>query len=185
MGQPARSIKPRPVPKGKPAQYMPADIKGNRMYKVTWSASKAIYAVWGAVFSFTQNIHTAMIGLLICIIIDTVTGFIAAPYRGQLRESARLSRVVMKIITYFVAAIALHVTEMMVLPTYVAGTIELARMAFTVFCALEIYSILENLRDITGLRAFDILTMNFKHKVEESVGVIVPKVRKKRHNGRV
>lgn len=185
MGQPARSIKPRPVPKGKPARYMPMDIEGNRMYRVTWTASKAIYAVWGAIFSFTQNIHTAMIGLLICIIIDTLTGFVAAPYRGQLRESAKLSRVVMKIITYFVAAIALHVTEMMVLPTYVAGTIELARMAFTVFCALEIYSILENLRDITGLRAFDILTMNFKHKVEESVGVIVPKVRKKRHNGRV
>lgn len=126
------------------------------MYKVTWSSSKAIYAVWGAIFSFTQNIHSAMIGLLLCIAIDTITGFIAAPYRGQIRESAKLSRVVMKIITYFVAAITLHVAEMMVLPTYVAGTIELSRMAFTVFCALEIYSIIENLRDITGLRAFDI-----------------------------
>lgn len=145
------------------------------MYKVTWSSSKAIYAVWGAIFSFTQNIHSAMIGLLLCITIDTITGFIAAPYRGQLRESAKLSRVVMKIITYFVAAITLHVAEMMVLPTYIAGTIELSRMAFTVFCALEIYSIIENLRDITGLKAFDILTMNFKKKVEESTGLEIPK----------
>lgn len=153
------------------------------MYKITWSSSKAIYAVWGAIFSFTQNIHTAMIGLLLCIIIDTLTGFIAAPYRGQLRESAKLSRVVLKIITYFVAAITLHVAEMMVLPTYVAGTLELSRMAFTVFCALEIYSILENLRDITKLRAFDILTMNFKKKVEESVGVNIPKPREKGKNG--
>lgn len=150
------------------------------MYKVTWSSSKAIYAVWGAIFSFTQNIHSAMIGLLLCIATDTITGFIAAPYRGQIRESAKLSRVVMKIITYFVAAITLHVAEMMVLPTYVAGTIELSRMAFTVFCALEIYSIIENLRDITGLRAFDILTMNFKKKVEESIGVEIPKQRKKK-----
>lgn len=153
------------------------------MYKVTWTSSKVIYAVWGAIFSFTQNIHTAMIGLLLCIVIDTLTGFIAAPYRGQLRESAKLSRVVMKIITYFVAAITLHVAEMMVLPTYVAGTLELSRMAFTVFCALEIYSILENLRDITKLRAFDILTMNFKKKVEESVGVNIPKPREKGKNG--
>lgn len=152
------------------------------MYKITWSSSKAIYAVWGAIFSFTQNIHTAMIGLLLCIIIDTLTGFIAAPYRGQLRESAKLSRVVLKIITYFVAAITLHVAEMMVLPTYVAGTLELSRMAFSVFCALEIYSILENLRDITKLRAFDILTMNFKKKVEESVGVNIPKPREKGKN---
>lgn len=154
------------------------------MYKITWSSSKAIYAVWGAIFSFTQNIHTAMIGLLLCIVIDTLTGFIAAPYRGQLRESAKLSRVVLKIITYFVAAITLHVAEMMVLPTYVAGTLELSRMAFSVFCALEIYSILENLRDITKLRAFDILTMNFKKKVEESVGVNIPKPREKGKDGK-
>jgi len=144
------------------------------VYKVTWTSSKAFYAIWGAIFSFTQNIHSAMIGLLICITIDTITGFIAAPYRNQRRESSKLSKVVLKIITYFVAAIALHVTEMMVLPTYVAGTLELSRMAFTVFCALEIYSTIENLRDITGLRAFDILTMNFKKKVEESTGIEIP-----------
>lgn len=145
------------------------------MYKVTWTSSKAVYAVGGAIFSFTQNIHTAMIGLLLCIAIDTLTGFIAAPYRGQRRESSKLSRLVLKIITYFIAAITLHVAEMMVLPTYLAGTIELARLAFTVFCALEIYSILENLRDITRLKAFDILTFNFKKKIEESTGLEIPK----------
>lgn len=144
------------------------------MYKVTWSSSKVIYAVWGALVSFTQNIQTAMLGLLLCIVIDTLTGFIAAPYRQQRRESSKLSRVVLKIITYFVSAISLHIAEMMVLPTYIAGTLELSRMAFTVFSMLEIYSILENLRDITGLRAFEILTLNFKKKVEESTGIEVP-----------
>ena len=149
------------------------------MYKVTWTSSKLWYSVGGAMFSFTQNIHSAMIGLLICMAIDTITGFIAAPYRGQRRESTKLSKLVLKIITYFTAAITLHVAEMMVLPTYVAGTIELSRMAFTVFCALEIYSTMENLRDITGLRAFDLITLNFKKKVEESVGVEIPKGEKK------
>lgn len=150
------------------------------MYRVTWSSSKAIYAVGGAVFSFTQNIHSAMIGLLICMAIDTITGLIAAPYRGQMRESAKLSRLVLKTITYFTAAIMLHIAENMVLPTYVAGTLELSRMAFSIFCVLEIYSVLENLRDITGLRAFDILTLNFKKKIEESVGVKVPKQKRKK-----
>ena len=128
--------------------------------------------------SFTQDIHSAMVGLLLCIIIDTLTGFIAAPYRNQKRESAKLSRVVLKVITYFLCAITLHIAEMMVLPSYFAGTLELSRMAFTVFCALEIFSIIENLRDITGLRAFDILTMNFKKKVEETTGVKVPNKKK-------
>lgn len=150
------------------------------MYKVTWTSSKAIYAVWGAIISFTQNIHGAMLGLLLCMAIDTITGFWAAPYRGQIRESAKLSRVVMKVITYFAAAIMLHIAEMMVLPTYIAGTLELARMAMTIFCALEIYSTCENLRDITGLRAFDIITLNFKKKIEESVGVEIPKTRKRK-----
>lgn len=150
------------------------------MYKVTWTSSKALYAVWGAIFSFTQNIHSAMIGLLICMAIDTITGFIAAPYRGQIRESAKLSRFVIKIITYFAASITLHIAEMMILPTYVAGTLELSRMAMTIFSALEIYSTCENLRDITGLKAFDILTMNFKKKVEESVGINIPKQKKRK-----
>ena len=149
------------------------------MYKVTWSSSKAMYALGGAIMSFTQNIHSAMIGLLICIAIDTITGLIAAPYRGQRRESAKLSKVVLKIITYFLAAISLHVAENMVLPTYIAGTLELSRMAFTVFCVLEIYSIFENLRDITGFRAFEILTLNFQKKIEESVGVEIPNEKKK------
>lgn len=149
-----------------------------KLYRVTWSSSKAFYAVWGAVFSFTQNIHSAMIGLLICICIDTITGMWAAPYRGQIRESAKLSRLVTKIITYFVAAISLHIAEMMILPTYIAGTLELSRMAMTVFAVLEIYSVLENLRDITGLRVFEVLTLNFKNKVEESTGIQVPRGKK-------
>lgn len=149
------------------------------MYKVSWTASKAFYAIWGAILSFTQSIHGAMLGLLLCMAIDTLTGFWAAPYRGQIRESSKLSRVVMKIITYFAAAIMLHIAEMLVLPTYVAGTLELARMAMTIFCALEIYSTCENLYSITGLKAFRILTLNFKKKVEDSVGVKIPTKRKK------
>lgn len=149
------------------------------MYKTAWTFNKGIYAISGAILSFTQNIHSAMIGLLICIGIDTVTGLIAAPYRGQIRESSKLSKVVLKIITYFISAISLHVAENMVLPTYVAGTLELSRMAFTVFCVLEVYSIFENLRDITGFRAFEILTLNFQKKIEESVGVEIPNEKKK------
>jgi phage-related holin len=145
------------------------------MYKVTWTSSKAFYAVWGAIFSFTQNIHSAMIGLLICMVIDTITGFIAAPYRGQLRDSARLSRVVKKIITYFTAAITLHIAEMMILPTYIAGTLELARMAFSVFSILEIYSICENLYDWTGLPIFRTITQMSLKKIGNSIGLDLDK----------
>ena len=89
----------------------------------------------------------------------------------MMRESLRLRKLVPKIITYFTAAIALHICEHMIMPTYLHGQLELARMAFTVFSAIEIYSILENLRDITGLHAFDLLTMNFRRHLEEKTGI--------------
>ena len=62
----------------------------------------------------------------------------------------------------------MHIGEYMVLPTYLRGTMELSRMAFTVFSGIEIYSILENLYDITHLRALRILTMNFGKKMGDS-----------------
>lgn len=147
------------------------------MYKITWTFPKAFYAVWGAVISFTQDIHSAMLGLLICIAVDTITGFIAAPHRldehgkPQIRSSLGLKRLVPKVITYFTAAIVMHICEYLILPTYLQGTLELSRMAFTVFSAIEIYSIIENLRDITHLRALDILTFNFRKQLEEKTGI--------------
>ena len=147
------------------------------MYKIAWTPPKVFYSVTGAVLSFTQDIHSAMLGLLICVAIDTATGFIAAPYRKnekgepQIRSSLGLKKVVPKIITYFTAAIVMHICEFLVLPTYLQGTLELSRMAFTVFSAIEIYSILENLRDITKLRALDILTFNFQKQLEEKTGI--------------
>ena len=155
------------------------------MYKITWTFPKVFYAIWGAIVSFTQDIHSAMLGLLMCIMIDTLTGFLAAPHRKdvngnpQLRDSLHLKRLVPKIITYFTAAIVMHICEYLVLPTYLQGTLELSRMAFTVFSWIEVYSILENLRDITHLRAFDILTMNFKKKMEEKTGLKVGKKNEK------
>ena len=66
------------------------------MYRIGWTTQKALYAAWGALVSFTQEVHTAMLGLVICILADTITGFIAAPYRGEIRKSAKLSNVVKK-----------------------------------------------------------------------------------------
>lgn len=141
------------------------------MYKIAWTSQKAFYAAWGALVSFTQEVHTAMLGLLICIVFDTVTGFIAAPHRGEIRKSAKLSNVVKKIITYFSSALLLLIVEKMVFPTYVGSGMELARMAFGAFAMIEVYSCAENLRDITKLRIFEVITqMSFK-RIQEKTGI--------------
>lgn len=150
------------------------------MYRVAWTSQKGLWALFGAIISFTEEVHTAMLGLVICVIFDTVTGFIAAPYRGQIRNSARLSNVVKKIITYFASALLLLVVEKLVFPTYISDGMQLARMAFGAFALIEVYSVAENLRDITGLRIFEVITQFSLKKFKEKTGMdIKPKKRGK------
>lgn len=146
------------------------------MYKITWTLPKVIYSVGGAIASFTYSIQSAMCGLLVCLAADTITGLIAAPYRGQKRNSNALRRVVPKLISYLSAGLLAHVCEMLIFPQWVLSSvpIELGRIVFTVFAVNETMSCFENMKDITGLRIFDILTLNFKKHVEEKVGIKLP-----------
>ncbi len=148
------------------------------MYTINWSMQKIVYATFGALVSFTADVHTAMLGLLICIVVDTITGFIAAPYRGERRESRKLNNLVKKIITYFSAALLLLVVEKLVFPTYLVNEIQLARIAFMVFSMLEVYSCAENARDITGLRIFEIITQLSVRKIQEKTGIDIGAVAK-------
>ncbi len=143
------------------------------MYKITWTYPKVVYSVGGAVASFTYSIQSAMGGLLVCLVADTITGIIAAPYRGQRRNSTSLRRAFPKLISYLSAGLLAHVCEALIFPQWVASNapIELGRIVFTVCAVNEVMSCFENLKDITGLRIFDILTMNFKKKVEETTGI--------------
>lgn len=141
------------------------------MYKITWTLPRITYAIGGAVASFTYDIQSAMNGLLICIAADTITGLIAAPFRGQRRNSTSLRKVVPKMITYLGAGLLAHICEMLVFPSWANGSLEFGRIVFSIFAAIEVMSCFENMRDITGFRAFDILTLNFKKHIENKVGI--------------
>lgn len=149
------------------------------MYKITWTAQKVIYATFGAFLSFTADVHNAMIGLLICILADTITGFWAASYRGQIRQSARLGAFVKKIISYFSAGLLVLVVEKMVFPSYMLD-MELTKLVFMSCALLEVYSCFENLGDITGLRIFKIITQFSVKKIGEKVGLDISELSKGR-----
>lgn len=149
------------------------------MYRIQWTVNNIIYASFGAFLSFVQDIKSAMIGLIICVGIDTLTGFIAAPYRGQIRQSSKLKALVSKIITYSIAIISLHILEKMIFPNYgTALGLQLARCGCSIFAAIEIYSTLENLYDITKLRIFKILTQFTIKKIEEKTGADLSEIKK-------
>ena len=153
------------------------------MYKITWTSQKIVYAVIGAFLSFTADVHNAMVGLLICVLADTVTGFWAASYRGQIRESAKLGNFVKKIISYFGAGLLVLVGEKMVFPSYATG-MELTRLVFMSCALLEIYSVTENLYDITGLRIFRIITQFSLKKIGEKVGLDLGEITKGGKSGK-
>lgn len=144
------------------------------MYKITWTFPKVVYGVTGAVASLTYGIQSAMLGLVICMAADTITGLIAAPYRQQRRNSADLRKVVPKMIAYLSAGLLAHICEIMIFPSWASGSVELGRFVFSFFAGIEVMSCFENLKDITGFRAFDILTLNFKKQIENKVGVELP-----------
>ena len=144
------------------------------MYKITWTFPRIVYGVGGAVASLTYGVQSAMVGLLICMLADTILGVIAAPYRNQRRNSNDLRKVVPKMIAYLSAGLLAHVCEVMIFPSWANGNVELGRIVFSFFGGIEVMSCFENLKDITGFRAFDILTLNFKKKIEEKVGVELP-----------
>ena len=144
------------------------------MYKITWTFPRIVYGVGGAAISFTHDIQSAMLGLLICMAADTITGLIAAPYRKERRSSAGLRKVVPKMITYLSAGLLAHICEAMIFPTWASGSLELGRIIFSFFGGIGVMSCFENLKDITGFRAFDYLTLNFKKQLEEKIGVELP-----------
>lgn len=142
------------------------------MYKISWTLPKVVYGVGSMLASLTYGIQSAMLGLLVCVAADTLTGFVAAPYRKQRRSSTSLRKVVPKLITYLSAGLLAHVCEMLIFPSWASGSVELGRMVFSFFAGIEVMSCSENLKDITGNRAFDILTLNFQKQIEEKTGIV-------------
>ena len=147
------------------------------MYRISWTVPKVIYSIGGAIASFTYSIQSAMGGLLVCLAADTITGIIAAPYRGQRRNSTDLRKAFPKLISYLSAGLLAHVCEALIFPQWVASNapIELGRIVFTVCAVNEVMSCFENMRDITGLRIFDILTLNFKKQIQARTGIELPR----------
>ena len=138
------------------------------MYRVHLTHSNFLYAIWGGIVSFTQDINSALLGLVICVGVDTVTGFLAAPKRKQQRDSLHLKRLVPKITSYATVILVVHVLEKLIFPDYgVALHLQLARFVCTVLAGLEVYSTMENLYDITGARVFRLLTQLTLKKVSQ------------------
>jgi len=110
------------------------------------------------------------------VIADLFTGMWAAKKCGILLESHKLRKTVSKTTLYAMAVVLLHAIDTQMLPF---ASLQLARVATAIICAIELYSIFENSYKITGNRVFWILTQFTSKKIEEVSGVDIEEVNDK------
>ena len=95
---------------------------------------------------FFSPITAAIIGLLVLIFFDVITGCRAAQLRGEEIRSNRLSRTVSKIIFYSIAIILSRVMEVSFI-----DWIPVAKLTAGYIAVVEFKSNMENIASITGV----------------------------------
>lgn len=122
----------------------------------------------GTVASFFAPLPLLIFWLFMFVIIDTITGMMAAHRRGEELTSHKLKRVISKLICYMTVIILARAINFHILPF-----VELkgCYLASGIVCFVELFSILENMYSITGNQVFKILTQWGKTKMKETTGV--------------
>lgn len=110
---------------------------------------------WGKMLALTTlaflvPIKPLMIGAMVMVIFDTITGILAARKRGERISSAGLRRTVTKALIYTLAILSGHVAEKLLLESLVP----VARLVAAAIGAVEIKSILENAQTVLGMTLF-------------------------------
>ena len=101
-------------------------------------------------FAALAPIHTVLFVVGLLILIDTITGVWAAYKEGQKITSAKLRRLVSKIVIYNIAVISAFLLENWLLE----GLLPVSKIVAGAVGSVEMKSILENGNRITGLDLF-------------------------------
>lgn len=94
-------------------------------------------------------IKAAMIAISVIVIIDTVTGTIAAKKRGEQLTSNGFKRVIVKTVIYQISIITALITE-----KYLIDSMPVQKVVIGLLTVTELKSIFENFYTITGLDLF-------------------------------
>lgn len=129
---------------------------------------KWIIGTLGLTASFFAPLPLLIFWLFMFVIIDTITGMMAAHHRGEKLTSHKLKRVISKLICYMTVVLLARAINFHVLPF-----VELkgCYVASGIVCFVELFSILENMYCLTGNQVFKILTQWGRNKMKETTGV--------------
>lgn len=116
-----------------------------------------VLGIWIIAFFAPTAVFLLIVGFFI--VCDMITGIIAANARKERIHSRKLSRTVSKFIAYSVGILVAHVVNKMFFPEFPAMQLMSGFIAF-----IEIKSIDENIKDITGYSLFKGILDKLKSK---------------------
>lgn len=122
---------------------------------------KKFIAVLAAVF---VNVHPAVFGLFVLVLLDIMSGFARAAYSGTLSSDASFKGMTKKAIMLIIVAVAWIVQFSIKLPY----SIDLGPTVTTFYCICEILSIIENAK-FCGVPVPDILTSRLQQGGKKDV----------------
>lgn len=131
-------------------------------------AEKLTYGLMGGITAFFLPLPLLVFWVFMFVIIDMITGMLAAKNRGEVLTSKKLKKTLSKLICYMTIILLARGINVHVLPM-----VELYACYITsgIICFVELFSILENFYDITGNQVFRLLTQWSKMKMKETTGL--------------
>ena len=127
-----------------------------------------LYAAWASLCSFLAPVGWWLGACAFMVLADFITGCWAARKRGEMWKSAKFRDSICKCGTYMFVIICARVLES-TLPVY-TEQLEFTRLFSGIICAIEFYSVLENMYKMTGNRVFYVLTQVTSKKLKEQTG---------------
>lgn len=136
---------------------------------------KIIYAIVGGFTGFFLPLPLLVFWMFMFVIVDMVTGMLAAKSRGELLSSKKMKKTISKLICYMTVVLLARGINVHILPM-----VELyaCYIVTGIICFVEMFSILENMYCITGNQVFRLLTQWSKKKMKETTGISVDDIEK-------
>lgn len=126
--------------------------------------------IGAALIGFFEPVGVVLLWMFIFILADMGAGMYASLKEGVHLESHKMQKTVIKVITYSTSVILLHSIDTYMMTFLDCG---LAKIAATIICGIELYSILENFYRATGNVVFKVLTTFTLKKIKDTTGVSI------------
>lgn len=135
---------------------------------LTANPDKVAFGFCGGLAGFIAPLPLLVFWMFMFVIIDMFTGMLAARRRGETLSSKKMKRTISKLICYMTVVLLARGINVHVLPFI---ELKACYIVTGIICFVEMFSVLENMYNITENQVFRLLTQWSKNKMKETTGI--------------